>query len=234
MPGRVVWAHDLDSMDWDGEGYWWQLDNFDEAVIRRMVDVSIVSLGGRGSAKDGWAALFQAHNRGTGYSAGEKIAIKANINGSGVMDDDTSGEMRMSYTTPLLLKVLLTSLVEDAGVAPADITVYDVSRLFPDYMVDLRTSGNLRSVNFVGRNNGVADENAPILWSCEFSGRVNYLPTCVTEAKYVINFANLKGHSYVITLCGKNHFGSFINGNMMRPPEGASLHQFCGDSGVTL
>lgn len=45
-------------------------------------------------------------------------------------------------------------------------------------------------------------------------------------ASYIINFANLKGHSYGITLCGKNHFGSFINGNEMRPPEGANLHQF--------
>ena len=88
------------------------------------------------------------------------------------------------------------------------------------------TSGNLRGVNFVGRNNGAADESAPILWSHQFSGKVNYLPTCVTEAKYIINFANLKGHSYWITLCGKNHFGSFINGNMMRPPEGANLHQW--------
>jgi len=83
----------------------------------------------------------------------------------------------MSYTNPVLLKALFTSLMEDAGVAPADITVYDVSRLFPDYMVELCTQGELKGVNFVGRNNGVADENAPIVWSHEFSGRVNYLPT---------------------------------------------------------
>ena len=187
------------------------------AVIQRMVDSSIAALGGKENAKDGWAALFQAHNGGSGYAAGEKIAIKANINGPGVMDNDTSGETRMSYTNPVLLKVLLTSLVEEAGVAPSDITVYDVSRLFPDYMVKLCTGGNLRGVNFVGRNNGVVDESAPILWSHQFSGKVNYLPTCITEAKYVINFANLKGHSYGTTLCGKNHFASFINGNMMRP-----------------
>ena len=164
MPGRVVWTYDSDSVDWDGEGCWWQLNNFDEAVIQRMVDASIASLGGKDNAKDGWTALFQAHNGGSGYTAGEKIAIKANINGSGVYDDDTSGETRMSYTNPVLLKALLTSLVEDAGVAPSDITVYDVSRLFPDYMVELCTSGNLRGVNFVGRNNGVADEDASILW----------------------------------------------------------------------
>lgn len=225
MPGRVVWAHDPNSVEWDGSGYWWELSHFDEAVIQSMVDESIASLGGKSTAKEGWQSLFAYKGEG-GYQSGEKIAIKANINGSAVMDDDTSGETAMSYTNPVLLKALLTSLVKEAGVAPVDITVYDVSRLFPDYMVELCTQDDLAGVNFVGRNNGVTDENAPIIWSHEFSGRVNYLPTCVTEAKYVINLANLKGHSYGITLCGKNHFGSFINGNSMRPPEGANLHQW--------
>lgn len=231
MPGRVVWVYDKTSVTWDGTGYWWQTENFDEAVIQDMVNDSIASLGGKETAEEGWEALFQTHNeqRGkgsAGYQAGERIAIKANINGSGVFADDTSGETRMSYTNPVLLKALLLSLVEEAGVAPGDITVYDVSRLFPDYMVEMCTEGSLEGVQFVDRRNGMADETAPINWSYEFSGAVNYLPTCVTEAEYVVNLANLKGHSYGITLCGKNHFGSFINGNAMRPPEGANLHQF--------
>ena len=230
MPGRVVWAYAPDSVDWDGDGYWWDISNFDETVILNMVNGSIASLGGKEDVKEGWTALFAAHNssqgKNGGYAAGKKIAIKANINGSAVFDDDTSGETKMSYTNPVLLKALLRSLVEEAGVVPSDITVYDVSRLFPDYMVKMCTEGELEGVRFVGRDNGVADENAPINWSYEFSGNVNYLPTCVTEAEYVINLANLKGHSYGVTLCGKNHFGSFINGNAMRPPEGANLHQW--------
>ncbi len=230
MPGRVVWAHDPDSVEWDGNGYWWNPGNFDEAAILTMVNDSIASLGGKATASDGWTALFEAHNGGDGYRAGQKIAIKANINGSAVFDNDTSGETRMSYTNPVLLKVLLRSLVEEAGVDPSDITVYDVSRLFPDYVVEMCTEGNLKGIQFVGRNNGVADKNAPIHWSYEFSGNVNYLPTCVTEAEYVINLANLKGHSYGITLCGKNHFGSFINGNAMYPPQGANLHQWLSRS----
>ncbi|MDE6589884.1 MAG: hypothetical protein K2K53_05990, partial [Oscillospiraceae bacterium] len=206
MPGRVVWAHNPDCVEWDGNGWWWELGHFDAAAIQSMVDDSIVSLAGQETARAGWEALFQAHNQSRGktggYAAGEKIAIKANINGSAVMDDDTSGETKMSYTNPVLLKALLTSLVEEARVDPSDITVYDVSRLFPDYMVELCTQGNLKGVRFVDRNNGVADKDAPIQWSYQFSGKVNYLPACVTEAEYVINRANLTGHSYGITLCG--------------------------------
>lgn len=231
MPGRVVWNYDTDSVLWDGGGFWWRPGNFDESVIQSMVNDSIASLGGKETAKEGWKALFLTHNEvmekeSVSYAAGEKVAIKANINGSGVFDDDISGETQMSYTNPVLLKTLLISLVKEAGVRPSDITVYDVSRLFPDYMVEMCTEGILEGVHFVDRRNGAADENAPINWSYEFSGAVNYLPACVTEAEYLVNLANLKGHSYGITLCGKNHFGSFINGNAMRPPEGANLHQF--------
>ena len=238
VPGRVVWAYDPDSVEWDGNGYWWETNHFNEAVILKMVNDSIASLGGKDTAKDGWNALFASNknSRGMngGYTKGEKIAIKANINGSAVFDDDTSGETNMSYTNPVLLKALLTSLVEDGGAEPSDITVYDVSRLFPDYMMEMCTEGELNGVRFVGRNNGIADENAPINWSHEFGGKVNYLPVCVTEADYLINLANLKGHSYGITLCGKNHFGSFINGNAMRPPEGANLHQWLTKSEMSV
>lgn len=230
MPGRVVWTYNPASVEWDGSGYWWEIEHFDEAIIQKMVNDSIAALGGKENAKDGWNALFisnkESRNMSGGYTKGEKIAIKANINGSGLFDDDNSGETQMSYTNPVLLKALLTSLVKEGGVNPSDITVYDVSRIFPEYMVELCTEGELKGIHFVGRNNGIADENAPINWSHQFSGKVNYLPTCVTEATYVINLANLKGHSYGITLCGKNHFGSFINGNALRPPEGANLHQW--------
>lgn len=230
MPGRVVWAHNPAAVTWDGRGYWWSVENFDETVLRKMVDDSIAALGGQTTAKEGWAALFRAHraerSMAGGYSPGEKIAIKANINGSGLYDDDSTGQTQMSYTNPVLLRALLTSLVQEGGVRPEDITVYDVSRIFPDYMVELCSSDELAGIHFVGRREGEADKAAAIKWSRQFDDRTNYLPTCVTEATYVINLANLKGHSYGITLCGKNHFGSFINGNALRPPEGARLHQW--------
>ena len=50
-------------------------------------------------------------------------------------------------------------------------------------MVELGTGGELQGVHFVGRNEGIPDTDAPINWSYSFSGAVNYLPTCVTEAE---------------------------------------------------
>ena len=58
MPGRVVWAHNPDSVSWDGSGYWWETDHFDEEPILQMVNESIASLGGKDNAKDGWTALL--------------------------------------------------------------------------------------------------------------------------------------------------------------------------------
>lgn len=143
MPGRVVWSHNPKSVNWDGNGYWWETEHFDEDIILSMVNNSISTLANQADVKSGWNTLFTAHNklRGKtgGYKIGEKIAIKANINGSGVMDNDTSGQTQMSYTNPVLLKALLTSLVTEGGAHPSDITVYDVSRLFPDYMVEMCT-----------------------------------------------------------------------------------------------
>lgn len=77
MPGRVVWSHDPDSVEWDGNGYWWETDHFDEARILSMVNDNIASLGGKDSAKEGWVTLFTAHNashgRSGGYIAGQKM-----------------------------------------------------------------------------------------------------------------------------------------------------------------
>lgn len=229
MPGRVSWTWDRRAVNWDGNGYWWQLDNYDAPTIQRMMVDGIASVAGQSDAVSGWDALFKAHNaargRGeVGYTAGEKIAIKANLNGAAEYDDDPTGRSGDSYTHPLVVQALLLSLVRDGKVAPENITVYDVTRIVPDYLKELCSQGMLKGVNFVDRTNGVPDEKAPIIWSHHESPEPNYLPTCVTEATYLINLATLKGHNYGITLCAKNHFGSFINSYRLRAPQQANLH----------
>lgn len=235
MPGRVVWTHDPGAVEWDGEGYWWELDHFDANRVFQMVQAGIAELAGQDDVISGWDTLFIAHNVSRGiqgsYYTGQKIAIKTNMNGSGAYGDDQRGETKEGYTNPILLWALLRSLVEDARVSPSDITVFDAGRIFPDWMRELCGTGVLEGVQFRyrdigGVNDAAADLNAPVVWSKEVGGETNYLPLCVTEADYLINLANLKGHVYGVTLCAKNHFGSFVNSNRLRAPEGAGIHRY--------
>lgn len=239
MPGRVAWVRDAAAVTWDGSGYWWERRHFDEGAIRRMVADGVASAGGSDDAAAGWRALFEAHNARTGreggYLPGQKIAVKANMNGAGTFGSDEDSSM--SYTAPVLLRALLLSLVEDAGVAPSDITVYDVCRIFPQHVMELCSEGALAGVRFRyydlgGPNDAVGDEGAPVVWSGDVAGAANVVPACVSEADYLINLASLKGHSYGLTLSAKNHFGSLVNTSRLRPPEAAGIHRYV--SGQTM
>lgn len=239
MPGRVAWVRDGAAVTWEGSGYWWERGHSDEDAIRRMVADGVASAGGADDAAAGWRSLFEAHNvrtgREGGYLPGQKIAVKANMNGAGTFGSDEDSSM--SYTTPVLLRALLLSLVEDAGVAPSDITVYDVCRIFPRHMRELCSEGALSGVRFRyydlgGPNDAVGDEEAPVVWSADVAGAGNVVPACVSEADYLINLASLKGHSYGLTLSAKNHFGSLVNSSRLRPPEAAGIHRYV--SGQTM
>ena len=227
FPGRVSWAYKPGCTSWDGTGYWWELGNFDEAAIQAAVDAALCALAGTASADAAWDALFKARNAGTAYQPGQKIVIKANINGAAEYDDDTDGLSYDSYTNPVLLKCVLVSLVRAAHVAPSDITVLDATRIFPTYMRQLCTQDDLAGVNFADRSGGaIADTAIPVNWSEAINGDQCFLPTCVTEATYLINLANMKGHNYGITLCAKNHFGTIMNSNLLRAPSQAGLHPY--------
>lgn len=230
-PGRVVWSHNPESVDWDGKGYWWNINNFDTDVIDSMMDDSVAALAGKDDAVQGWQALFEYHNsrRGkgnTGYTKGEKIAIKVNMNGV----NDSKGQSDMGFTAPVSVRALLLSLVRHAGVEPADITVFDASRVIPDYMQKLCGSGELEGVNFRyrdegGKNDCVPDKSFPVVWSESFEGETCYLPVCLTQAEYLINFASLKGHELAgVTLTAKNHFGTIMNSSRTNPPQAANIH----------
>jgi hypothetical protein len=62
-------------------------------------------------------------------------------------------------------------------------------------------------------------------------GNPTYLPTCVTEAEYLINAACLRGHGLAgVTLCAKNHFGSLSADRDGQPyslaPKAAGVHPY--------
>jgi len=85
VPGRVTWADEPAAVTWDGAGSWWTDTNNNQSVIGCMVSRSIWGLTNQKSDAQAWSSIFQyfnrTHDRGNaGYKAGEKIAIKANLN----------------------------------------------------------------------------------------------------------------------------------------------------------
>lgn len=251
LPGRVVWAYDPSAVHWKGDGYWWEIEHYDARVVRRMLDRAVTALAGEVLPDDpalepeaartarAWQRLFEARNvradgdssarPARGYRRGEKIAIKVNMNGSGAYGADAPGFTEESYGNAVLMRALLESLVEHAGVSPEDVTFYDAGRIFPNYAMRYVNEGFAPGAVFRHRDPGgeldaLPDPDFPVRWAGDIRGETSYLSRCVTEATYLINLANLKGHCYGLTLCGKNHFGSFVNSDRMRAPQAAGLH----------
>jgi hypothetical protein len=238
FPGRVVWVHDKTSTSWDGVyGYWWEDENTDQRVVDKMISKNLLALTAQKSDKNAWEQIFKYYNKShngknSGYKKGEKIAIKINMNG---INNYTANNA--CFTSPQIVYSLLIQLVTNAGVNPADITVYDASRTIPDCIFDRCNVKTLKGVKFAdfsggkGREVCIRDSKSTIHWSVDVKGNPAYLPTCVTSAKYMINIASLKGHNLTgISLTAKNHFGTImtdLNGKpTINPPQGANLHGF--------
>jgi hypothetical protein len=237
FPGRVVWAHNPQATLWDGQSdFWWAEKFTDQNLVSEMLSQSLRQLTGQSGDKAAWDALFTYFKtkRGQtgGYRPGEKIAIKANMNGS----KSHSGLKNDSFLSPAVAFALLTQLVQ-AGVKPDDITVYDASRFVPDPVVNVCGTAALAGVHFAdfsggdGREVCQRDLSQPIQWSVDPKGNPTYLPTVVTQATYLINVSLFKGHSLAgVTLTSKNHFGTLmtdLDGKpTLNPPQGANLHGF--------
>lgn len=232
-PGRVVWMHDPQAVSWDGVDFWWKPENYDQKTILNMIHDGLMRLTNTDNPGKAWEALFEWRNKKNGktggYKPGQKIAIKVNMNGAGEMNDDPHGQLAVSFGNPLLLQTLLRSMVTNGGVRPEDIVIFDTCRIFPDYMLKMCAEGELQGVQFSYRHPGMpddakADKNAEIQWAGSVSGLPTYFPTCLTEADYLIDLGNLKGHTWGLTLAAKNHFGTFINDERRTTPAAAGLH----------
>lgn len=233
LPGRVAWVRDGAAVSWDGAGHWWQDGNFNLDVVLAMTREAVALCAGAATASEGWRALFahhnQEHGRTGGYEPGQSVAIKCNMNGAGTYGQDEPSDL--SYTAPSALRALLTSLVEDAGVDPSLITVADPSRIFPAAFKEFCSDGTLSGVRFShyaphSDEDAEFDPAAPLTWSGSVAGEPSFAPACFSQADYLINLASLKGHEWGITLSAKNHYGSVMNSDRLRPPQTAGLHPF--------
>jgi hypothetical protein len=123
---RVVHVRDADATNWNGTGLFYNA--VDQDVVNSMVQTGLQRLTDQSSWADIWSALFE-HVRPGGYSAGQKIAIKVNLN----MSRDCNSHDNVIDALPQPVLALISGLVA-AGVQPGDITVYDSIRPIPSYL----------------------------------------------------------------------------------------------------
>ena len=220
-PGRVAWIRDPGAARWDGKtGEWWDEANTNQASVDQMVSRCLQSVVGRRSDKQAWDALFRNFNQTrklgkAGYKPGEKVVIKLNQN----QDRPPAWRSGQGMPSPQMVYALAYQLIKVAGVPGKDIVIYDASRYVGD-PIYTKLRGNadpeFQAIRFVvspklagsGRVEASPDMANPIHFA-QADLPVAYPPTCVTEAKYLINFALLRPHTmFGVTLTAKNHFGS--------------------------
>src|SRR6202453_2152072 len=212
VPGRVTWAHDPLAVTWDGTGSWWTDANNNQGAIDRMVSHSICGLTNQKSDAQAWSAMFHhfndTHGHGnTGYKAGEKIAIKPNLNNT----TDHRTIDRLNSSSHVILS-LVRQLTGPGKVPQSSITVFDSSRFIPGNLYD-KIHGEFPGVvlvDHIGGNGRLKAEFKPNAIPFSITSRnASGLDTIVTEATYLIDAALLKGHvSSGVTLCAKNLFGA--------------------------
>ena len=210
-PGRVAWDFDPAAVSWNFKGNWWDDAYNQQTNIDQMLSKTIRCVGGGNTDAAAWDAIFHSFNRrlgraDTGYAAGQKVAVKINMNNT-----DSHTNNNNINASPHMVLALLRQLVNQAGVAPASITIFDASRFVTDNIFN-KCHKEFPDVVFVdnigvdGRVKSTYKTNA-IPYSVD-NDTAHGLATCATEADYLINLALLKGHGGEgVTLCAKNYYG---------------------------
>lgn len=219
-PGRVIWVWNPNATEENITGYWWEEQNNNQDELDNMVSIGIQQLAGTSDDADAWYAIFryfnQLHGNGdVGYQAGEKITIKLNFNNAlGGAGDPYIREDNDRDASPYVVKALVRQLVNVVGVAQDDITLFDASRPIPNWFYN-SIADEFSSIHYVDSLGGATGRElvVPSSTTMYFSdGVIRTVPTCVVDAKYIMNIPILKRHpiSTGVTLSGKNFFGSFI------------------------
>jgi len=214
-PGRVAWIWNPDATDetcTNSTGdYWYQEDNTNQVVVNTMLSDALMMLTDEESDSAAWDAIFryynQNHGKGdVGYTSGEKIVIKVNLNGNISYGDDEID------TSPQMMYAILNQLINIVGVAGADISIGDPGRDMSNLFYNKCRSVS-SDVNCWGDNTGrtpIEQSDSLVFFSSD-SVVEDWLPKCYLEADYMINIPVFKKHHRAgISLSTKNHLGSFV------------------------
>ena len=227
-PGRVIWVWDPNAIKSNPEGYWWQKENNDQEVIEDMFSKGLKALAGVEDESEAWDILFTHFNKvngygDVGYQPGEKIAIKLNLNNCWTPYFSVDNQIDAN---PYVVKALFKQLIKNVGVSQSDITIYDAARPMMNWFYNrvyyksyfsIPLEPEFPDINYVDSLGGASGRTKaqPSSETLHFSydpDLVKVLPTCVADAKYIINMPQMKKHPREngVTLSGKNMFGTWL------------------------
>ena len=252
-PGRVAWAHAPGTAHWAGnwksmQSPWWLDENTDPEKVKEMVGNVVLTLTGEKTYKKAWKSIFQYHNgkingRNDGYRKGEIVAVKINMNSTNRPVRNTN------YTdvAPQTVYAVIEQLVEQAGVSENNIIIYDAKRyVLADLM--MKIWADYPDVRFMQEKEFTDEQIHPKYgdhrrfeqpdWvkGVTYSNgkeydRASNIPRQVLEAKYLVNLAMMKCHSYpysnmeggdegqtAVTMNAKNNFGTIQGPSELHGP----------------
>ena len=259
FPGRVVMTRYPEATRWAGRWEYdadqWFLDaNTDADLCEHMLERTVCTLTGAKNSKKAWKKIFEFHNKEIngvkkGYTPGETVAIKINLNNSSANKTNNQTD-----ATPQMVLAVVRHLVKYVGVPEEDIMIYDVRRQIYAELVS-RIWREYPDVRFVqdgparrgqpqnpkyGGDHGIeaADWVDGIVYTHdEYFKDAKVMARQIVECNYLVNLALLKLHSYpfnymehgdngqtAITMSSKNHAGS-IRGT-------GELHQWINTSQI--
>lgn len=241
FPGRVAWIQDFNATSWDGEnGNWWDDNNINQQEVNKMLSSTLQGFTGTKSDKSAWEKLFIYNNQqngygNKGYSKGQKIAIKLNMNATGSPESEWKDQ---GYPSPQMVYALVSQLIEVVGVPGEDIILTDPSRFIGHEIVDKIRANPSPEFNKViievnnasglkGYRTAEPDTTA-LVWFNMPDGTEHKMcfPKSYSEASYIINYSLVRPHRvFGITSVAKNNFGAVweFDSKGFRPNE---LHAF--------
>ncbi len=209
---HVVHVRSASATSWNGAGAFYGA--VDQNAVDAMVETGLQRLTGASSWAGIWGALFGKIRAG-GYSPGQKVAFKVNLNNNWACE----GHSNVIDALPQPILGLIRGMVA-AGVQPSDIVIYDSIRNIPSYLSN-PIAAAYPGVRFVGTG-GCAGTTEPghgkdASLTVQFHDPNHYLHVrqladVLYDATYVVNVPILKRHSgdsaIPVSLGFKNHFGS--------------------------
>lgn len=212
IPGRVVWIHNPEATNEDctnsSGDLWYESSNTDQTVVNNMVSTGIRKMTGAATDAAAWDSIFhyynRTHDRGdVGYTTGEKIVIKINLNGG-----DACSNIN---TSPQVCYSILDQLINNAGVSQPNISIGDPNFQCGSATWDAchPTFPNVRYWgNFGSGRSSVIKSTEKVFKLSSGDWDLN-IPQDYVDATYMINIPVFKKHHRAgISLCCKNHFGS--------------------------